>query len=368
MGRFCAKCGCEADEYIHSLCSRCYWKEIEIKLPQDLTVTMCPECRSYLQGKMWVRQHDAGDEDWKAIVATESELERQTRLPEQVIIDRISGEVIDRNDRGHPKTVLLQVNLKEKEKSSRYKTSLLAFVEYTNCSVCMKYERGEHEAVVQVRASDRAFDHRDQQSLKEAVSSFSRRVSNQQRDVIVEIKEKEGGYDIKFSSLTSARIFAKKLHEDFGASIQESPKLVGVDRRTGGRLYKNTISVKIPKYRTGELVTLRGNIYRIIGFDRGRTVVEDFVGRHKTIGPSDSDELMVLGEEQIRMVRLDGRAGSHADLFDLKEMRFIEVPSELVPSEMKLGEEGILVKVYGKEKLIRLRPDELPKYSSLKQQ
>lgn len=356
MGRFCARCGSGSGEYIHGLCGSCYWKEIEMRLPSDLVVTMCPECRSHLQGKRWVRLGEIGDEDWKAIVAAESELERKKWIPEQVTIDTTSGDVLERDDKGLPKTVLLHITLKEKEKANRHNTSLLASIEYSDCNTCTRLARKEHEAVVQIRVAERAFDHEDQLGLEEAISSFSKKAFKRQRGEIVEIKEKEGGYDIKFATLTTARIFAKRLHEELGARVQESPKLVGVDRRTGGRVYKNTISAKIPKYRAGEFVSFRGNIYRIIGYDRGRMVVEDLDGgRHKALGENDSDEVEGLVENQIKRIRLDGRTGGHADLFDLEETRFIEVPSDVVPPEMKIGEEGLLVNIAGKEKVVRTR-------------
>lgn len=355
MGRFCAKCGKEAEGYVRGLCSSCFWKGADAALPSDIAVTICPTCRSYLQGKRWVKREEIADDDSKIVSAAKTEFLRHTRLPEGVALEGASGEILERNEEGLPQTIVLNVNLKEKETGSQQKTSVLVSVTYESCSNCLKFARKEHEAVVQVRASDRIMDRTDQKNVEEALAEISKKAPNRRGSGIVEVKEKEGGLDMKFTSLATARIFAKKLRDDYGAAIQESPKLVGVDRRTGGRVYKNTISIKMPKLRAGQLVVLKGNIYLFSGFDRGRAIIEDLESKgRKTLGAEDYNELESISEDRVRRVRLDGRTSDHADLYDMDDMRFIEVPSGAVPPDMKVGEEGLLIKMPDKEKVFRV--------------
>ncbi|MEM4657493.1 MAG: NMD3-related protein [Candidatus Methanosuratincola sp.] len=360
MGRFCAKCGSESGAYIRGLCGECYWKEIDMEMPSDISVTMCPECRSYLQGKRWVERGEIADNDLKAVAAAETELLRQKKLPEGVILEGSSGEVLDRNGNGLPKAIMLNLKLKERATGTEHTTSVLVSIEYATCGACIRYARKEHEAVVQIRADGRELDADDQNHVELAISEVCKR-GPEKRGGIVEVKEKEGGYDMKFATLSTARVFAKRLHEDYGATVQESPKLVGVDRRTGGRVYKNTISIKMPKLKPGDLVSLRNNVYLLTGFDRGRAVIKDMRSReHRTLGLDEYATLEKLTEDEVKRVRLDGRTSTHVDFYDLKESNFIEVPPEIVPPEMRIGDEGLLIRHSGKEAVYRVPKGESP--------
>ncbi|MEN3053465.1 MAG: NMD3-related protein [Candidatus Methanosuratincola petrocarbonis] len=360
MGRFCAKCGSESGAYIRGLCGDCYWKGVDMEMPSDISVTMCPECRSYLQGKRWVERDEIADNDFKAVTAAEIELLRQKKLPEGVTLEGTDGEILDRDGNGLPKTMVLSLKLKEKSTGSEHKTSVLVSIEYATCGTCIRFARKEHEAVVQIRADGRDLDAEDQDHVERAIDEISKRGSEKKRACIVEVKEKEGGYDMKFATLATARVFAKRLHEDYGATVQESPKLVGVDRRTGGRVYKNTISIKMPRLRAGDLVSLRNNVYLLTGFDRGRAVVKDMRSReHRTLGLDEFAALEKLAEDEVKRVRLDGRTSTHVDFYDLKESSFIEVPPETVPPEMRIGEEGLLIRHSGKEAVYRIPKGEV---------
>ncbi len=361
MGRFCAKCGSESGAYIRGLCGECYWKEVDLEMPSDISVTMCPECRSYLQGKRWVERDEISDDDFKSVAAAETEFLRQKKLPEGVTLEGTSGEVLDRDDNGLPKAIMLNLELKERTTGTKHKTSVLVSIDYATCGACIKYARKEHEAVVQIRADGRELDAEDQHHVEQAINEICRRGGEKKRGGIVEAKEKEGGYDMKFATLATARVFARRLREDYGATIQESPKLVGVDRRTGGRVYKNTISIKMPRLRIGDLVSLRDNVYLLTGFDRGRAVIKDLRSReHRTLGLDEHTKLEKLTEDEIKRVRLDGRTSTHVDFYSLKESNFIEVPPEIVPPEMRIGEEGLLIRHSGKEAVYRISKRESP--------
>ncbi|MEJ5292024.1 MAG: NMD3-related protein [Candidatus Methanosuratincola sp.] len=349
MGRFCAKCGAESSFYIRGLCGNCYWKEVDMEMPSDLSVTMCPECRSYLQGKRWIERSGASDNDL-AVAAAEAGFLRQMKLPEGITLEGTSGEILDRDDNDLPRAMILNLKLKEKATRAEHTTSVLVSIDYETCGACTRYSRKEHEAVVQIRADGRELDGDDQKHVEQTINEICRRGAERKRAGIVEVKEKEGGYDMKFTTLATARVFAKRLREDYGASVQESPKLVGVDRRTGGRVYKNTISIKMPRLRAGDLVSLRDNVYLLTGFDRGRAVIKDMRSReHRTLSLDEYAALEKLTDDEVKRVRLDGRTSNHADFYDLKDANFIEVPPEIVPPEMKIGEEGLLIRHSGKE-------------------
>jgi len=76
--------------------------------------------------------------------------------------------------------------------------------------------------------------------------------------------EKEEGLDFYMGSTSSARKLAQAIKERFGGTISEAYELVGVDRQTSREVYRTSVSIRIPKFRRGDIVAdRRGNVYEV---------------------------------------------------------------------------------------------------------
>jgi len=352
VGRFCAKCGAEREEYVRSLCKECFWKGALSTVPKEVKLTYCKDCRSRMQGKRWVKPRFNALEDEIAEAASEA-ISKLAALPEGIVISGHSVEVTGRDGEGLPRSIALRVRFTEAWTGSSAEAVVEVSISYSSCSMCGGAERGKYDAIVQVRGEGRALDDRDFKAVGGALESLE---SKSGRQEVTEVKEKEGGIDVKFVTLFAARAFAKILSEGHGAETVESAKLIGVDKVTGGRAYRTTISARMPALREGTIFEFGGRAYRTIGFRRGRALAEDaedaemrraFTKRELEAGAK------VISE--IRSVRLDALTQSCGIFYESDGKRFLEIPVDMIPKDMVKGEEGLLMVVDGKERVFRTR-------------
>jgi len=351
VGRFCARCGAEEAQYIHGICSKCFWEDPSLRIPGEIRLFYCKVCHSHMQGKRWFRKRaKLLREDMEE--ATMTEVLRQAELPEGVSVRYVRAEVAKEDDEGLPKLLSLKVGLEEATCGTSKEFTAAAKVSYMECSACDGATRGAYEATVQVRGEDREVDAEDKKAVEAAFREVNRRTAERGRQEVTEIKEAGGGYDIKFVSLNSARIFSRWLSEFYGASVSESPKLIGVSKDTGGRAYRNTGSARLPAARVGTLVEYDGKAFRISGFDRGMAIVEGLDdGRSRRLLKREMSGIRIIGDDEVRSVRLDSRSPGCGTFYDLKENRFFEALSDAFPKEMREGESGCMVAIGGTERI-----------------
>lgn len=354
MGRFCARCGAEEAQYIHGMCSKCFWEDPSWKIPEEIRIFYCKVCNSHMQGKRWFKKRaKLLREDMEETAMTE--LLRQSELPEGVTMSYVRAEVTRENEEGLPKLLSLKVGLQEGICGTSKEVPSIAKVSYMECNLCDGATRGAYEATVQVRGEGRELDKEDRKAVEAAFKEVNRRTADRGRQEVTEIKEAIGGLDIKFVSLNTARIFSRWLSDFYGASVSESPKLIGVSKDTGGRAYRNTVSARLPAARAGSIVELDGKVYRITGFDRGMAIVEDLVeGRSGRVLRRDMDMAKLVKDDEIRRVRLDSKAPGCGIFYDVKGNRFFEALSGAFQNSMQEGDSGFMVTIGG---LDRIFPD-----------
>ena len=355
MGRFCPKCGSEGQRFVHGLCESCFWGDPLEDFPKEFKVPMCNSCFSYLQGKRWVRKREGTPEE-RAVEGAKVELMRSTDLPEGVEFGEIEGEVTERTKADLPKTVLLTATLTEKESGISTKVRSLGSMDYRLCQDCYHVASGKYDAVVQIRAEERRLDDEDKRTVEKVFENFYRRTEGRGRPEVSEVKEHEGGIDVKFITLNMARMFVRELVETTGASVVESAKIMGLDKRTGGGHYRTTIATKMPSLRVGELIGLDGKVFQIAGHHRGRFVVKDLSERGGKRALSDSKLAAArrIRMDEYRRVRLEAKTTRFGTFLDLADKKFFDLPIEFVPKDMVEGDVGVLICVNGNEIVYKL--------------
>ena len=355
MGRFCPKCGSEGHKFVHGLCENCFWDEPLEGIPKEFKVPMCNSCFSYLQGKRWMRKREGTPEE-RAIQGAKVELMRSAELSEGVDFGEIEGEVTKRTKSGLPKTVLLTATLTEKDSGISTTVRSLGSMDYRLCQDCYYVVSGKYDAVVQIRAEGRRLDNEDKRTVERVFENFYRRTEGRGRPEVSEVKEHEGGIDVKFITLNMARMFVRELVETTGASVLESAKIMGIDKRTGGGHYRTTIATKMPSLRVGEIIELDGKAFQIAGHHRGKFVVKDLSGRggKRSISDTRLATARRIKMDEYRRVRLEAKTTRFGTFLDLAEKRFFDLPIEFVPKDMVEGDVGVLIYVNGNEVVYKL--------------
>jgi nonsense-mediated mRNA decay protein 3 len=355
MGIFCPKCGAEGRKLAHGLCESCFWEEQLEGFLKEFKVPMCNSCFSYLHGKRWVRKREGMPEE-KVIEGAKDEFMRLADLPEGVEFGEIEGEVTERAKSGLPKMILLTTTLTERDSGISTKVRSLGRVDYRLCQDCYHVASGKWEAVVQIRAEGRRFEDEDMMAVERVFENFYRRTEGRGKPEVSEVKEHEGGIDVKFITLNAARMFVRELTETTGASVVESAKIMGIDKRTGGSHYRTTIATKMPSLRVGELIELDGKVFQIAGHHRGRLVVKDLSeGEGKrSLAHNQLAMAKKIKSNEYRQVRLEAKTARFGTFLDLVDKKFFDLPIDFVPKDMTEGDVGVLICVNGNEAVYKL--------------
>jgi nonsense-mediated mRNA decay protein 3 len=307
-----------------------------------------------LQGKRWVRRREKTDEE-KVIEGAKEELLKTLDLTEGVEIRDIDGRITEWFKSGLSKTVELESYIQEKSSGLSRKAKTLVSIEYRLCYDCYCVASGKYDALVQIRADGRKLDIEDRKILKTIFERFYRRTEGRGRSDITDVKDHEGGVDVKFLTMNMARMFVRELSDTTGASLYESARVMGVERSTGGAHYRTTIAAKLPIFRVGELIEGEGTLYQIMGYHRGRAVVEALKerGRKRSLSRDQLNASRRVGFNEYKRVRLDSKTRVAGTFFDLEEKRFFELPPGIVPHNMNEGDVGIMITINGKENIFK---------------
>jgi nonsense-mediated mRNA decay protein 3 len=113
---------------------------------------------------------------------------------------------------------------------------------------------------------------------------------------IQEIKEVKGGLDIILGSTQLGRRMARAFVERYGGKLLETAKLVG--KKDGRDLYRSTLLVRLPRLKRGDIVSYRGALYFVVGFDGKTTIITSLrEGRRCSMSEESSETVEILGNK-----------------------------------------------------------------------
>lgn len=284
----CPRCGKPSEE---GLCPECELQKLRfLSCPERSEITLCSVCGSQLRKKRW----QAGD-----------------RILEEMIRREIRESVSWRDD--------LEGASLEIKVIPRGATRFLAMVELSGafrgrsicenceipvnvnlvaCETCSKKAGRYFEATVQVRASrSRTMTAEEVEACRVLSESMAQAglEGGERLSFIQEMKETRGGLDIVLGSARLGRQLARAIHQRFGGKLEETSKLVG--RRDGRDIYRITLLVRLPRFKNGDILLQRGNIFQVEGFSGRKTLVYPLTveGRRRSWNEKEAEEAEVLG-------------------------------------------------------------------------
>jgi nonsense-mediated mRNA decay protein 3 len=378
--RFCYRCGISESEggpLIEGLCQVCYRKENPVLLiGEEVNTELCQNCGSYKKRGVWVDPRSYELEELIFEVAENALLEeledsfsekiREYKIVPPEELDEIddlpvgravvSFEPIDFHIEHFPAIIVYEVRVKAKTHELQRELhdearKVTVYVRQTVCPRCQKFLGGYFEAILQVRAEGRPLSEEERKVIGELVEKKVDEIMRKDRmGFIQDTIEKEEGLDFYMGSTSSARKLAQAIRERFGGTISEAYELVGVDRQTSREVYRTSVSVRIPKFQRGDLVTDRhGNVYEVERVDgKGMSMrnLESRESEHldwKTVRREGIE--VVEGEESEAMVT--SITPREVQLMDMETYETYEL--ERPSMELKEGEVYRMVEVKGRK-------------------
>jgi nonsense-mediated mRNA decay protein 3 len=113
---------------------------------------------------------------------------------------------------------------------------------------------------------------------------------------IQEMKEVKGGLDITLGSTQLGRRMARAFVERYGGKLLETAKLVG--KKDSRDVFRSTLLVRFPRLKRGDIVSFRGSLFFVAGFDGKTTLITSLrEGRRSSMSEENSETVEILGNK-----------------------------------------------------------------------
>jgi len=338
MKAFCPRCGVPSDV---DLCDKCVLETTKfLSCPDKIEVTVCSVC-----GAKFAKGH------WRF-----SELDL-----DELILKAVQGSLCIHED-------LLDPNIRiqlDKCGATRYTANVIAAGRFKGmeakescqvyvsiylkaCDRCSRIAGKYFEAIIQVRGSlekpsDDELEECERIAHSMAEASYR---DGDQLSFIQEFKNTRAGIDIIVGSTQLGRHIARALHERFGGRIQESSKLVG--KKDGREVFRTTILIRFPRLKKGDIVSWRGDIFEVVGFNGKKTkLISLYDSRRSSLGEDDAEGMEIIGNRTNSLKAIVVTADENVfEVMDPENYRtaFASRPKGL---DIKPGEEALVLRIAG---------------------
>jgi nonsense-mediated mRNA decay protein 3 len=336
MKAFCPRCGMPSNV---DLCDKCVLETTKfLSCPDKIEVTVCSVC-----GAKFAKGH------WQL-----NELDM-----DELILNAVQGSLCIHNDLLDPD---IRIQL-DKCGATRYTANVITKGRFKGmeaeescqvyvsiylkaCDRCSRIAGKYFEATIQVRGSlekpsDDELEECERIAHSMAEASYR---DGEQLSFIQEFKNTKAGIDIIVGSTQLGRQIAKALHERFGGKIQKSSKLVG--KKDGRDVFRTTILIRFPRLKKGDIVSWRGDIFEVVGFNGKKTqLISLYDSRRSSVNEDDAEGIEILGNRTNSLKAIVVTADKNVfEIMDPENYRtaFASRPKGL---DIKPGEEALVIRI-----------------------
>ncbi len=82
------------------------------------------------------------------------------------------------------------------------------------------------------------------------------------------------------------------MKKQYGGYLKESSKLVGIDRMSSKRIFKSFISLRLPKYRVGDILLAKEDVFKVTSIGGDGISLYDILHKKKVKYPWNRFEKM----------------------------------------------------------------------------
>ena len=239
------------------VCAACRDRDITwFSCPARLEVIVCPSCGAVRSAGVW--GDTMGDSSTLAAEYARNAVSFDRRV-ERPGVDVSVREVSANRSRA---TLSLSGTLHGKPLAG---TALLEIAwRGEQCDRCSRLSGNYHEGVVQVRADGRRPDHREITAALRIMESVenSLQENGERLSFVSRTEETRDGLDITVGSQRIGQEIAAAIVKDLGGRVTTHPKLVG--EKAGRPLFRITWSLRLPRYRRGDIVAVAGTTGEVL--------------------------------------------------------------------------------------------------------
>jgi len=257
---------------VDNMCWDCYKARNRLILvPEGLTMEFCDVCGSYRVHGSWVKSNRGGD----ALLNSAMDfVERYVKLNGVGVFSILKAKMIGYNR----VSVLVHAHGSVNVKIPVYDEDLWVelSVKRVICPKCSRASSGSFSSVVQIRADGRRLDEREVKCVNELIEKILLRDFGEDSPNY-KVEFVHGGFDYKVDSFRLARRIAEGIRRSMGAFVKESYKVIGFDGSKGSKISRLSISVRLPKFSLGDVLSFDGKILVYDGFRNGKFFFYDLI-------------------------------------------------------------------------------------------
>ena len=288
MQTICPMCGLPT---VEGLCRQCTLdKTTLVSCPDQVEVVICSVCGSRQVKGKWQLP------DSRCV----EELAPQAAVDALCLHKELATPQIERNLRKVGATryqVKININGSFKGQSISEQCEILVRIKLVACDRCSRIAGKYFQSTVQLRGNAvRSMTPGEIEECKKMARDMadSGYHGGDQLSFIQEMKEVKGGLDIILGSTQLGRRMARAFVERFGGKLLETAKLVG--KKDSRNVYRSTLLVRFPRLKRGDIVSLRGSLFSVAGFDGKTTLIASLrEGRRSSMSEENSETVEILG-------------------------------------------------------------------------
>ncbi len=182
-------------------------------------------------------------------------------------------------------------------KSTGYQCEIPVRIKKVACERCSRIAGKYFQSTVQLRgSSERTITIPEIEECKRMARDMADASyrGGDQLSFIQEMKEVKGGLDIILGSTQLGRRMARAFVERFGGRLLETAKLIG--KKENRDVYRSTLLVRFPRLKRGDIISFRGALFSVSGFDGKTTLITSLrEGRRSSMSEENSQTVEVLG-------------------------------------------------------------------------
>jgi nonsense-mediated mRNA decay protein 3 len=157
----------------------------------------------------------------------------------------------------------------------------------------------------------------EKRAIKALASRFIERIVTEgdRNAFVLRDEDVDRGLDVYMGTTNAGRMLAKAISNDYGGKITEHAKTVG--QKDGLDLVRMTFAVRLPEYRSGDVVVLKDGLGRVTSIGaktvqvadlhtgRVRHVERDLLERAAVLAPKDARDAVVVSQAPGELQLLD---------------------------------------------------------------
>lgn len=288
MQAICPRCGMPT---VEGLCRQCTLDKAKlVSSPDHVEVVICSVCGCRQVKARWQLPDNRPVEELASQAAKEALCLHEELAQPQIVLDlRSVGATrylakmnINGSFRGHSISEQCEIPVR---------------IKLVACDRCSRMAGKYFQSTVQLRANAiRSMTQQEKDECKKMARDMadSGYHGGDQLSFIQEMKEVKGGLDLILGSTQLGRRMARAFVERFGGKLLETAKLVG--KKDSRNVYRSTLLVRFPRLKRGDIVSFRGSLFSVAGFDSKTTLISSLrEGRRSSMSEENSEVVEILG-------------------------------------------------------------------------